>query len=87
MMSATCCFHGVASTSCPVLRSCRLLFAIAATLKTTAVVKSAKAISALIASGPTYGFTPRTRSNAAPITTRIPMPESGLLDEPISPAM
>jgi hypothetical protein len=37
-----CCFHGVASTSWPVLRSCRLLFAIAATLKTTAVVKSAK---------------------------------------------
>ena len=53
MMSATCCFHGVASTSWPVFRSCRLLFAIAATLKITAVVKSAKAMSALVASGPT----------------------------------
>ncbi len=27
------------------------------------------------------------RSKAAPITTKIPMPESGLLEEPISPAM
>ena len=87
MTSATCCFQGVASTSCPVLRSCRLLFAIAATLKMTAVVKRANAIRALFASGETYGFTPRTSSNAAPITTRMPMPESGLLDEPIKPAM
>ena len=39
----------VASTSCPVLRSCRLLLAIAATLKITAVVKSAKAIPDMIA--------------------------------------
>ncbi len=31
MISATCCFQGVASTSWPVLRSCRLLFAIVAT--------------------------------------------------------
>ena len=46
-----------------------------------------KPISALNASGPTYGLTPKTRSNAAPITTRMPIPESGLLDEPISPAM
>src|SRR5437667_143938 len=64
MMSATCCFHGVASTSWPVLRSCRLLFAIAATLKMTAVVKSANAISALCASGDTYGFTPITSNSA-----------------------
>ena len=26
MMSATCCFHGVASTSWPVFKSCKLLF-------------------------------------------------------------
>ena len=45
------------------------------------------AISALLASGPTYGFTPTTSSSAAPITTRMPIPESGLFDEPISPAM
>src|SRR3954467_3952733 len=37
MMSATCCFHGVASTSWPVFKSCKLLLAIAATLKITAV--------------------------------------------------
>src|SRR5438094_3484293 len=49
--------------------------------------KSANAISDLPASGDTYGFTPSTRSNAAPITTRIPMPESGLFEEPIKPAM
>src|SRR5438876_9511032 len=87
MTSATCCFHGVASSNWPVLRSCRLLFAIAATLKITAVVKSAKAIRDLPASGDTYGFTPNTRSNAAPITTKMPMPDNGLLDEPIKPAM
>src|ERR1700730_17918200 len=85
MIKATCCFQGVASTSCPVFRSCRLLFAIAATLKTTAVVNSANAINALTVSGPTYGLTPMTSNNAAPITTRIPMPESGLLEEPNNP--
>src|SRR5512132_19741 len=86
-IKATCCFHGVASTSCPVLRSCKLLLAIAATLKITAVVKSANAISALLASGDTYGFTPITSSNAAPITTKMPMPDNGLFEEPINPAM
>src|SRR4029434_5183016 len=86
-INATCCFHGVASTNCPVLRSCKLLLAIAATLKITAVVKSANAISALLASGDTYGFTPITSSNAAPITTKMPMPDNGLFDEPINPAM
>ena len=65
----------------------KLLLAIAATLKITAVVKSANAISALPASGDTYGLTPITSSNAAPITTKIPMPDNGLFDEPISPAM
>ena len=85
--SATCCFHGVAPTSWPVLRSCRLLFAIAATLKITAVVKSANAISDLPASADTYGFMPNTSSKAAPMTTRMPMPDNGLLDEPIKPAM
>src|SRR5205814_1696527 len=85
--SATCCFHGVASTNWPVLRSCKLLFAIAATLKITAVVKSAKAISDLFASGDTYGLTPNTSSKAAPITTRMPIPDNGLLEEPINPAM
>ena len=38
MINATCCFHGVESTSCPVLRSCRLSLEIDAMLKTTALV-------------------------------------------------
>ena len=37
MTSATCCFHGVESTSWPVLRSWRLSFEMVATPKTTAV--------------------------------------------------
>ena len=41
MTSATCCFQGVAPTSWPVLRSCRLSLEIVATLNTIAVVKSA----------------------------------------------
>ncbi len=32
-------------------------------------------------------FTPSTRSSAATTTTRMPMPDSGLLEEPMSPAM
>ena len=39
--SATCCFHGVAPTSWPVLRSCRLSFEIVATPKTMPVTISA----------------------------------------------
>ena len=46
MISATCCFHGVASTSWPVLRSCRLSLATTETASSTAVTNSAKAISA-----------------------------------------
>jgi hypothetical protein len=30
---------------------------------------------------------PNTSSKAAPITTKMPMPDNGLLDEPINPAM
>ena len=41
MTSATCCFQGVASTSWPVFRSCRLLLAMAATANTTEVTNSA----------------------------------------------
>jgi len=41
MISATCCFHGVAPTSWPVLRSCRLSLEMVAIEKTIAVVNSA----------------------------------------------
>ncbi|COZ66880.1 Uncharacterised protein [Mycobacterium tuberculosis] len=40
MISATCCFHGVAPTSWPVLRSCRLSLEIVATPKTNAAVNT-----------------------------------------------
>ena len=40
-ISAACCFHGVASTSWPVFRSCRLSLAMVATLSSTAVTKRA----------------------------------------------
>ncbi len=84
---ATCCFHGVASTSWPVFRSCRLLLAMAAAANTTAVTNSAKATSACWPLAGTLACTLKTSSRAAPMTTRIPIPESGLLEEPISPAM
>ena len=87
MTSATCCFQGVASTSWPVFRSCRLLLAIVATANTTAVTNSAKATSACWALAGRSERTPTTSSSAAPITARMPMPESGLFDEPMSPAM
>ena len=41
MISATCCFQGVASTSWPVFRSCKLSFEIVAMPKTTPVTISA----------------------------------------------
>ena len=47
----------------------------------------ANATSALPESTGRSDFTPATSNSAAMITTRMPMPESGLLDEPISPAM
>ena len=40
MTRATCCFHGVAPTSWPVLRSCRLSFAMVAMQNTIADVNS-----------------------------------------------
>jgi hypothetical protein len=84
---AACCFHGVASTSWPVFRSCRLLLAIDAMANTTEVRNSANAVSALPASGPAAAFTPTTRKIAATSTARMPTPDSGLFDEPIRPAM
>ncbi len=59
----------------------------AATANTTAVTNSAKATSACWPLAATFDCTPNTSSSAAPITTRMPMPESGLFDEPMSPAM
>ena len=47
---ATCCFHGVAFTSWPVLRSWRLSFEIVAMQNTIADVNSVYAISAVFSS-------------------------------------
>jgi hypothetical protein len=64
-----------------------LLLAIAATVNTTAVTNSANATSPFSCPGSSSGLMPNTSSSAAPITTRMPMPDSGLLEEPIRPAM
>ena len=84
--SATCCRHGVAPTSWPVLRSWRLLFEIVATPNTTAVTNSAKATSDLdrVAAGVREQHREDQR-NAD--TDRMPTPEIGLFDAPIRPAM
>ncbi len=84
---AHCCLDGVASTNWPVLRSCRLLLAIAATVNTTDVTSKANATSPFSLPGAISGLMPNTSSSAAPMTTRMPMPDSGLFDDPIRPAM
>ena len=58
-----------------------------ATANTTEVTNNAKATSPLPASGDAWVWMPATSNNAATITTRMPTPDSGLFDEPISPAM
>ncbi len=58
-----------------------------ATANTTAVTKSAKATRAGAPWGPTARLTPTSMSRETPMTARIPMPDSGLFEEPISPAM
>ena len=85
-ISENCCRHGVAPTSCPVLRSWRLSFEMVATPNTTAVTNKAKATSALVWSAPAPGNSSE-RMIAIPSTERIPTPEMGLFDAPISPAM
>ena len=85
--SAHCCLAGVASTSWPVFRSCRLLLAIAAAANTIEVMNSANATSAFSLLAGSCERRPSTSSSAALITTMMPMPDSGLFDEPIRPAM
>ena len=84
--SATCCRHGVASTSWPVFKSCRLLFEIVATPNTTAVTNNAKATSDLDASPLACGKI-MARISEMPTTDRMPTPEIGLFDAPIRPAI
>ena len=84
-MSAICCRIGEAPTSCPVLRSCRLSLEIVAHANTIAVTNSAKAISACELSG--EGERKVARIVAKETIDRIPTPEMGLFDAPMSPAM
>lgn len=84
--SATCWRHGVASTSCPVLRSCRLSFEIVATQSSTAVTKSAYATSCVAPDRPLL-FAIASTSKEAPNTAKIASPETGLFDDPIRPAI
>lgn len=84
--SAICCRHGVASTSWPVLRSCKLSFEIVATQSSTAVTNSAYAIICGTPGAPALRAIASTTSDA-PSTERIASPETGLFDDPIKPAM
>ncbi len=54
---------------------------------TTAVTNSVKATSACDAPGGSMGLTTSAISSAAVMTTMMATPESGLLLEPIRPAM
>ena len=58
-----------------------------ATANTTAVTNNANATRPFSLPAANRGLTPNTSSTAAPITIRMPTPDSGLLEEPISPAM
>ena len=58
-----------------------------ATVIRSEVTKRAKATSAASPALPTAFRASTTRRSAAPSTARIANPETGLLDEPIRPAM
>src|SRR6202035_3624799 len=80
--SITCWRQGVAPTSCPALRSCRLSPATAAALHTTAPMNTT-------ATAPMEEFPPtiHMRTSEANRMVQIVMPETGLFDDPTSPAM
>ena len=69
--SATCWRQGVASTSWPVLRSCRLSLEIVATLSSTAVTKSANATSAGAPAAPRDLRDEQRAAISAPMTVKI----------------
>src|SRR5690606_41222014 len=90
MISAVCCRHGVACTSQPVFRSCRLSLEIAATATTTEVQNNASAVMKRTDSGLP------SRSCAWPMPMKImdearmaitAMTEIGLADEPTRTAI
>lgn len=87
MIRATCCFHGVAPTSWPVLRSWRLSFEIVAIQNTIADVNSVYAISAVFSSVVEPRPCTARMATAVMTTTSRPTPDTGEFDEPIRPAM
>jgi hypothetical protein len=84
-MSAICWRIGEAPTSCPVFRSCRLSFEMVAQANTMAVTKSASATRAGRVCS--VGATVRAKTDAQTTMDRMPTPEMGLFEAPMSPAM
>ena len=78
----TCWRQGVAPTSCPAFRSCRLSPATAAAQQVTAPIMIA-------ATGPTVEPLPMIASSTSEANriVEIVMPETGLFEEPTRPAM
>src|SRR6185503_9048964 len=84
-MRAICCRIGDAPTSWPVFRSCRLSLEIVAQAKMIATMNSANATRAVRFASDGDIVSARIEANVT--IDRIPTPEIGLFDAPISPAM
>ena len=81
-ISAHCWRAGVAPTSWPVLRSCRLSLEIVALASTAEVMKRASGTAMAVAPAGIASSASEER-----LTARMAMPEIGLEDEPTMPAM
>ena len=80
----------MAPTNCPVFKSCKLSLEIAAILTITLVIKIANAVANIVP----LGILNTLNASLSPNTTkedtiipRIPIPEMGLAEVPISPAI
>ena len=80
--SITCCRQGVAPTSCPALRSCKLSPATAAALQTTAPM-STTATAPIEELPPTIHIS----TSEANKMVQMVMPDTGLFEDPTRPAM
>src|SRR4051812_44441707 len=77
----TCCFHGVAPTRYPVLRSCEVVPPFDEAMQTTPAIERATSRY----SGPTQPRTTKIRQVRSKVA--IVMPEIGFDDEPITPVI
>src|ERR1700747_3427562 len=82
-----CCRQGVAFTSWPVFKSCRLSFDMVGTEKTIAVTNNEKATRADDPADPRSTWAINIITNEAPMTAKMPTPERGLLEKQMSPAI